>query len=70
MIIDNVILVGIVLSLILCFGLTIIISKMENTKHPMNNDDLIGLSTLSLIFAIAFWAVSYLIFWILKLIFN
>ena len=70
MIIDNVILVGIVLSLILCFGLTIIIYKMENTERPMNSDDLIGLSTLSLIFAIAFWAVSYLIFWILKLIFN
>ena len=66
MIIDNVILVGIVLSLILCFGVSYIILE----KDDGFNDPLGRLIFSTFFLAFLFWGVGYIIFWILKIIFN
>ena len=65
MIIDNVILVGIVLSLILCFCIMLYIGKEFDF-----GDEYLFLSFLTLILTTLFWVGGYLIFWILKLVFN
>ena len=67
MIIDNVILVGIVLSLILGFGM----SYFDATKKDRDNSEILLLSVIGTLgINIIFWGVGYFIFWILKLIFN
>ena len=68
MIMDNVILVGIVLSLILCFCICLFYTASR--KDYDDNDIFFNLVFGTLLINIIFWAVGYLIFWILKLIFN
>ena len=62
MIIDNVILVGIVLSLILCFCIILYLEKGVYVKTGPFTYIL-----LTLLLTTIFWAVGYLIFWILKI---
>ena len=66
MVIDNVILVGIVISLILCFYITMYVEKYGDID--LEGPSLIIIFTL-LIWT-AFWGAGYLIFWVLKLIFD